>query len=379
MSFRRRFVHLRPASIAIAVVVALAAIPAGSSADPSLGQLNSELDQVQSSQQSLSASIGSLSQTISSLASQISLVQSREAAVRADLARDEAQLARTRAELKRERKLVALLKARLARARMILARQLVSSYESDRPDIVHVVLDAQGFTQLLEQFDFLRRAERQQQSIITITRTDKAEAEAAERRLAGLETIDVQITNAAVVRARALEGMNVLLQSKQDAMQQARAAQETALAAGKARGADLRGAIAHVQAEQAAAAAAQQAALQRAARQSTPPQSSGQGPASSSGSASAPTTTAPAMGASGGWVIPNPIVLCESGGQNLPPNSAGASGYYQIIPSTWAAFGGAGSSAYQASKAEQDAVAGRIWAGGGGASNWACAGMVGIH
>jgi hypothetical protein len=32
-----------------------------------------------------------------------------------------------------------------------------------------------------------------------------------------------------------------------------------------------------------------------------------------------------------------------------------------------------------ASKAEQAAVAGRIWAGGSGASNWTCAGMVGGH
>ena len=66
-------------------------------------------------------------------------------------------------------------------------------------------------------------------------------------------------------------------------------------------------------------------------------------------------------------------------GQNLPPNSAGASGYYQILPSTWKLFGGTGSAAYQAPKGEQDAVAGRIWNGGAGASNWVCAGIVGIH
>jgi hypothetical protein len=72
-------------------------------------------------------------------------------------------------------------------------------------------------------------------------------------------------------------------------------------------------------------------------------------------------------------------VLCESGGQNLPPNSAGASGYYQIMPATWTGAGGSGPAAYLASKAEQDAVASRLWNGGAGASNWVCAGMVGIH
>ena len=101
--------------------------------------------------------------------------------------------------------------------------------------------------------------------------------------------------------------------------------------------------------------------------------------ASAGGSASGtPTPAGPTYGASGGWAIPYAIVLCESGGQNLPPNSAGASGYYQIIPSTWKLFGGSGPAAYLASKSEQDAVASRIWAGGSGAQNWVCAGIVGI-
>jgi uncharacterized coiled-coil protein SlyX len=83
-------------------------------------------------------------------------------------------------------------------------------------------------------------------------------------------------------------------------------------------------------------------------------------------------------GASSGgpWAIPWPIVQCESGGQNTPPNSAGASGYYQIMPATWRQFGGSGPAAYLAPKAEQDRVAARIWNGGSGASNWVCAALV---
>jgi hypothetical protein len=69
--------------------------------------------------------------------------------------------------------------------------------------------------------------------------------------------------------------------------------------------------------------------------------------------------------------------MCESGGQNLPPNSAGASGYYQIIPGTWRLYGGSGRAAWLASKAEQDAVAARIWDGGRGASAWVCAHILG--
>jgi hypothetical protein len=287
-------------------------------------------------------------------------VQSREAAVRADLERDRSALLAAQAALGRERARLAMLRRRLARARMLLSRQLVSSYESDRPDVVSVVLNAHGFNDLLEKLDFLHRAEQQQQSVITLTRVAKAQADAAARRLAKLEATDRQITEATAVRVRALAGMNVLLQSKQAALAKARAAQQAALAASQARGRQLRSEISRIQAQQAAARAAANAAA-------------------AASSSSVPASSGPALGPSGGWVIPYAIVLCESGGQNVPPNSAGASGYYQIIPSTWAAFGGTGPAAYLASKAEQDAVAARIWNGGAGASNWVCAGIVGIH
>jgi hypothetical protein len=163
--------------------------------------------------------------------------------------------------------------------------------------------------------------------------------------------------------------MNALLQSRQDALARAKTAQQDALAASRSRGRQLQSAIARVQAQQAAAARAAAAAVVARAATST---------SSSPGSSGTPTPAGPTFGPSGGWAIPYAIVLCESGGQDLTPNSAGASGYYQIIPSTWKLFGGSGPAAYLASKSEQDAVASRIWNGGAGASNWVCAGIVGI-
>jgi hypothetical protein len=75
----------------------------------------------------------------------------------------------------------------------------------------------------------------------------------------------------------------------------------------------------------------------------------------------------------GPWAIPWPVVQCESGGQNLPPNGSGASGYYQIITKTWKGLGGSTAHAFQAPKAEQDRLAAALWAGGAGAHNWVCA------
>ena len=88
-------------------------------------------------------------------------------------------------------------------------------------------------------------------------------------------------------------------------------------------------------------------------------------------------TSVNSAGPGGPWAIPWPIVQCESGGQNLPPNFASASGYYQMLDSTWHGLGGSTPHAYQAGKAEQDRLAARLWAGGSGARNWVCAALVG--
>jgi septal ring factor EnvC (AmiA/AmiB activator) len=361
MSFGRRTIprSLVASAATVAVVVGLAAIPVSSSADPSLGQLNSQLGAEQAHQQSLASSISGLSNLISSLDGQISLVESREAAVRADLARDRAALAAVQRALTRERQLLTNLRARLARARMLLARQLVSNYEQSRPNLVSVVLESNGFKDLLERLTYLRDAQQQQQAIISITRQAKAQADAAAKRLGILESNDKEITLATTQRVLALASMNSLLQSKQAALQQARAAQQDALAASQARGAALRSEIARVQAEQAAAARAAAAAAAAAA-----------------GSGATPTAVGPAP--SGGWTIPQQVVQCESGGQNLTPNGAGASGYYQFMPGTWNNYGGYGQ-AYQAPKSLQDQRAQQLWNGGAGSSNWVCAGIVGAN
>ena len=337
----------------IAVIGPLA--PADSS---SLSQLGSQLGQQQARQNSLSASLSRLTGVISSLDNQISLIQTREAAVRVALANDRVVLARTQLSLARERARLAVLQARLAHARMILSRQLLAGYETDKPDLVSVVLESHGFNDLLNKLDFLHLAQSQQQSIISITRTAKAEAAAAAAKLVKLERSDQAIAQSALVRVRALAGMNALLSAREGALRSAHAAQQAALDASRARASHLKSQISQIQAAQAAAAAAVQRAAQQAVIQP-----------------SAPVAQVP----TGGWAIPYAIVLCESGGQNLPPNSAGASGYYQIIPATWRAFGGTGPAAYLAGKGEQDAVASRIWNGGAGASNWVCAGIVGIH
>jgi peptidoglycan hydrolase-like protein with peptidoglycan-binding domain len=98
-------------------------------------------------------------------------------------------------------------------------------------------------------------------------------------------------------------------------------------------------------------------------------------PASTAASASggsAPTSpSGVSSSGSAGYSIPSNIVQCESGGNYSAVNSStGAGGAYQILPSTWQAYGGQGLP-QDAPAAEQDRIAAEVYAHQG-ASAWSC-------
>jgi septal ring factor EnvC (AmiA/AmiB activator) len=370
--------HLRLWLLGLAALLSLSAlVTAGLIAGParaggqSLSQLNAQLGVNESTQSNLRADLSSLNAEITGVEGQIALVRSREQAVEAALAGDRREQAATTLRLSATRRRLAFLRRALAHARTILSDQLVSRYEQPAQSLISVVLDARGFTQLLDQLQFLSNAEHSQQEIIAFTTHARTEADAAAARLAALARRQETITADADLQARALGGMNALLAGREAALTHIESARTSALANAQAQGGRLRSAIATIKAEQAAAAAAaaQAAAAARAAAAAAAAAPSGSPSASAN-----PVSAVPA----GGWAIPAAVVMCESGGQNLPPNSAGASGYYQILPSTWTGEGGTGPAAYLAPKSEQDAIAAKLWNNGAGASNWVCAGLVGI-
>jgi peptidoglycan hydrolase CwlO-like protein len=310
-----------------------ALLPGPTPAAPSATNLQNQLNGARGTEQRLSASASTFAKLINQIEGDIALLQRRLDSVQRDLDTARQQLDATRTELRQQRARLARLRGRLALAKKVLADRLISAYENGQPDMLDVLFNANGFADLLERAEFLKRFQREDLDIIQAVKTAKRESETAAAKLARLTKRRQEIAAAFTKRRNALQSMRGAMDAKRAAFQRARAARVAALQRTKANRQRLEHQLTKLLAVQ--------------------------------GNASH-------IGPGGPWSIPWPVVQCESGGQNLPPNWATASGYYQIIIPTWKGFGGPTAQAYQASKPVQDAIASRIWNGGKGAGNWDC-------
>jgi septal ring factor EnvC (AmiA/AmiB activator) len=338
---RRRPRIRRRATIALVLLIALSAAGGATrlAAADDPGTLRNRIDRQKGQERQLASAAARLGRLERAASHSVDVLSGRLAESQADLQRWEARLAATQADLRATRARLVRLRARLAQSREALATMLRERFIANRPDIVSVVLEARGFADVVERIDFLKRVQRSDTLIVEAVRRGRDDARSDERRLAGLEGRQRDQTAAVRIERNALARMTAALRARREALASARAARLAALA--------------------------NTAASRRQAERELSKLLAAQARAASS------------PGPGGPWAIPWPIVECESGGQNLPPNSATASGYYQMLDSTWHGLGGSTPHAYQASKAEQDRLAARLWAGGAGAHNWVCASLVG--
>ena len=212
-SFRRR---MRSRS-ALALVLALAfplvlwaGLPVGSSGATRQQQLNHLQQQIQVTQGKIGRKKGTehvLSQDIARwtarvnrLQSRIGGLQARESAVQSDLDQAQGALVRTQSELRYQRRRQVRLKARYAVARRVLSQRLVQLYETDQPDLITVMLNSNGFAELLQRGEFLSRINDQDRRIVTDVRDAKVNARETAARLDTLEGRQQALAARIVVR-----------------------------------------------------------------------------------------------------------------------------------------------------------------------------------
>ena len=287
--------RLRLLIAAVTVPLVLwALLPLVAAGKPSLSsRIQDKRDQIagkKSTERVLSTSIASYSSRIGDLQSDITRLSARQAAIQADLDAKLARLAAIQRDLRAERARLARLRARLAEARVLLARRLVDLYKADNPDVLTVVLNADGFADLLERSEFARRVGQQDRRIIRVVQAAKADAIATAKRLARLEDEARAIAEAIERRRDEVVQVKDTLVDRRDQYAVVRAKKQSALSSVRADRRDLEGDLQALEAQQARITAA----LQRSA----------------AGNGYNPSVAGPIRSGSGGliWPVNGPIV-----------------------------------------------------------------------
>jgi murein DD-endopeptidase MepM/ murein hydrolase activator NlpD len=180
-------------AVLIAAMLAAVALSPAHSRGQTLASINSRLESTRAKlehargrEQTLTTNISALSGRIRTLGGQISALQAQEARAQAVLDARQAELARVKARYDAEYARYLRLQKELKKAQVVLATRLVAIYKTDQPDLIQVVLEADGFNDLLVRADYLSRINKQDARIVGRVKTLKEESE---RKKALLEAL----------------------------------------------------------------------------------------------------------------------------------------------------------------------------------------------
>jgi murein DD-endopeptidase MepM/ murein hydrolase activator NlpD len=194
-----------------------------------IDEKQAQVDEKQEREGVLASDIAALNDDIAGLQGEIDGTEQRLIQVQTELDAAQAELERVRDELEVARDRLARLRDRLVLAREALSDRLVELYKADQPDALTVVLQADGFADLLERTEFLERISDQDRGVLVRVRVLKARAEREERRLDQLEAAQEAAAETILTRRDDIAAARDALAAQQGELQTARAGRRGAL------------------------------------------------------------------------------------------------------------------------------------------------------
>lgn len=184
-------------------------------AAPSSGDLQGQIAAGQSAAGALQSQIAAETARIHATANGIEDAGRRLAALQAQLSRRVAELTKVQLALIAARDRLVALENRLELATRALAGNLVSQYEGNRPDLVTVILDSRGFSDLLEKVDFLQRMARSDAQVLGATRAARKAVTREATALAALEQRDRRLTDQLLAQRNEVAALRAALLTQQ--------------------------------------------------------------------------------------------------------------------------------------------------------------------
>lgn len=181
-----------------------------------LDQKQAQLDRAQREEGVQTQTLQALSAKVDALTAKVAEIRNREAEVQAELDQIEHRLDAARSELK-------IARERLRHAITQLENQLVAIYKSDGPDILAVILDSDGYDDMLGRTTYLNSLQTQGESITARVR------ELRDQKLATVDSIRSAKVEIAAKKAE-LEQSRLAIEAQEARLDRARARQQAALA-----------------------------------------------------------------------------------------------------------------------------------------------------
>ena len=196
------------------LLVAVALLGSGLTAS-SAGDLQSQISAGKSAASALSAQIARDSTQIHSTTQGLASADQRLNGLEGQLTTREDQLREVQSSLLKARNHLVDLENWLERATHVLAANLVAAYENGQPNLMSVVLESHGFSNLLEQVSFLHRIGVQDAQIVSSTRAARNAVTRQAGLLAKLEQRDRILANQVITQRNQVAALQAALLHEQ--------------------------------------------------------------------------------------------------------------------------------------------------------------------
>ena len=247
---RHRWAALPPLVVLLsALTLALAAANAPASLESKRDATQGQLDRVREHEGVLTTTISHYTNRIDDLEGRVRALRDREAAVQRRLDRKQAQLDRAVAFLAKEKAHLVVVRGHLRRALVALRERLVEIYETGTPDVLSVVLEAHGWSDLVTRTEYVNRLQDQDQLLTSRVRELRDETRAVVDHLRAVRDRIEAARDTIAAQKQELVTTRSSIEAHQSQLVSARGKREDALAQIKDHEQKLEGRLGDIQAK----------------------------------------------------------------------------------------------------------------------------------
>lgn len=231
-----------------------AALLGGTLIATSSADLQSQINASKSTASSLQSQIDAETAQIEKTAGGVAAAKQQLATVQAQLEQHINQLSEVQSDLVHARNRLVSLENRLHTATTYLAANLRAAYENGSPNLVDVILNSHGFSNLLDQVNYIKDAQHRDDMIVALTKAARRRVQQEALHLGKLETRDRDLTNDILQQRNHVAEIEAALVKQQIDEESARTSKRAKLASVNSHTAELEKKYQAIVAAQAAAA-----------------------------------------------------------------------------------------------------------------------------